>query len=253
MNRRCCVLYMILAGAAGCGPTATARAPLRLAAASDLQSALPEVIDAFRAATGIAAEATYGASGQLAAQVRQGSPVDVLLAANRAYVDDLARSGVLLGATIRPYAVGSLVLAVRAESTGLIRSLADLSRPEVVRVAIANPEVAPYGAAARQALQRAGLWAAVEPKLAVAGSVRLALEAVRGGNADAGLVGRSLVAADAVAVVEVDPTLYDPIVQGLGVVASTPRGDEARRFSDFLLGDEGQAILARHGFGPPPR
>ena len=242
-----------LAAQAGCGPAPGSPRRLAVAAASDLQVALPEVVDAYRQATGVEVEASFGATGQLASQIRQGSPVDLLLAANRSYVDDLARSGEIRPDSVRPYAVGSLVLAVRAESTGLVRSLADLARPEVARVAIANPEVAPYGAAARQALRRAGLWGAVEPKLAVAGSVRLALEAVRGGNADAGLVGRSLVAADAVAVVEVDPKLYDPIVQGLGVVASTPRGDEARQFSDFRLGDEGQAILARHGFGPPPR
>jgi len=254
MNRRYCLLSMLaLALAAGCGRPSTGIVPLRIAAASDLQVALPEVLDAFRKSTGVEAESTYGASGQLAAQIRQGSPVDLFLAANRTYVDDLAKSGDIQSDSVRPYAVGALVLAVRAESTGLVRSLADLAKPEVARVAIANPEIAPYGAAAKQALQRAGLWAAVEPKLAVAGSVRQALEAVRSGNADAGLVGRSLVAGDAVAVVEVDVKFYDPLVQGLGVVASSSRGEDAVRLSAFILGAEGRSILARHGFGPPPR
>ena len=242
-----------LLAALGCGgPTPTAE-PLRVAAASDLQAALPEVVAAFRAASGVTVEASFGPSGQLAEQVRQGAPVDVFLAANRRYVDDLGRSGDLKPDSVRAYAVGSLVLAVRSESTGMVRSLGDLAKPEVKRVAIANPEVAPYGAAAKQALRRAGLWAAVEPKLAVAGSVRQALEAVRAGDAEAGLVGRALVGGEAVAVVDVDASLYDPIVQGMGIVAGSRRPGDAAKFAAFLVGDAGQAILARRGFAPPPR
>ena len=239
---------LVAALAAAVGPSRGAE-PLRVAAASDLQAALPEVAKAFRAARGVEVATSFGASGQLAEQVRAGAPFDVFLSANLDYVRDLAASGDVRPDSVRPYARGSLVLVVNREARVAVASLADLAKPEVKAVALADPRTAPYGAAARQALERAGLWEALGPRRVQAESVRQALQFVQTGNAEAALVGRSIAGVPEVRIVEVDPALYDPIIQGLGIVARTKRADDARAFADFLAGPEGQAILARHGFG----
>lgn len=230
--------------------SAEAAEPLRVAAASDLQAALPALGKAFRAETGVEVVPTIGASGQLAEQIKAGAPFDVFLSANRKFVEDLAASGNVVAGSVRPYARGSLVLVVHEASGAGIDRLSDLTKPTVKKLAIANPALAPYGAAAKQALEKAGLGKEVEPKLVQAETVRQALQFVQSGNAEAGLVGRSIAGVKGVRVIEVDPKLYDPIVQGLGIVARSAHPDEARAFADFLLGEKGQAILKEHGFQP---
>lgn len=241
--------------ASGCGtaplpspgrePAAT---PLRVAAASDLQSVLPVLSRQFTDQTGIQMTPIFGSSGQLAEQIKAGAPFDVFLAANRSFVEDLAAAGLIRPDSVRPYARGSLVLAVHREAGAAIASLADLTRPEVKKIALANPAFAPYGKAGKQALERAGLWPQLEAKIVPSDSVRQALVFVTEGNAEAGLVGRALADVPEIRVVAVDPALYDPIVQGLGIVARTAKPREAESFARFLLSNEGQAILARFGF-----
>ena len=230
----------------------SAAEPLRVAAASDLQTAFPALAKAFHESGGVEVSATFGASGQLVEQIKAGAPFDVFLSANLAFVEGLAKGGDVAPKSVKPYAVGSLVLVVHEGSGGGIERLADLSKPAVKKVAIANPAFAPYGAAAKQALEKAGLWDELAPKRVQAETVRQALQFVQSGNAEAGLVGRSVAKVKGVRIVEVDPKLYDPIVQGLGIVARTKRPDDARAFADFLLGEKGQALLVHHGFGGKP-
>jgi molybdate transport system substrate-binding protein len=243
---------------AGCGSPKggepTSRPVLRVAAASDLQTALPAVAERFQAASGVEVVTTFGSSGQLADQIRAGAPFDVFLSANRAFVEALAAEKVVKADSVRPYAQGSLVLAVNREANAPVMTLADLARPEVKKVALANPDTAPYGAAAKQALQRAGLWDALgrDRKIAQSETVRQALQYVQTGNAEAGLVGRAIARVPEVRIVEVDPGLYDPIVQSLGITARTGQPEAAERFARFVLGDEGQAMLRDSGFAPPP-
>jgi molybdate transport system substrate-binding protein len=245
-------LTWALACAPGVEPSGSS-GPLLVAAASDLTDALPDVVGAFRRRPeGFEVRPAFGSSGQLARQVEAGAPFDVFLSANEAYVKGLADRGLVEPGSVRPYAVGSLVLAVHPSAAGDVAGLADLEKPGVKAVAVANPEFAPYGIAARQALSRAGLWDRLASRLATAETVRQALQFVRSGNADAGLVGRSSARGSGLKVVEVPPDLYDPIVQSLGVVAGSPRKARAEAFVGFLLGPEGREVLASHGFGPPP-
>jgi molybdate transport system substrate-binding protein len=225
---------------------------LRVAAASDLQGVLPTLTDRFTANSGITVTPIIGASGQLAQQIRQGAPFDVFLSANMTFVQDLAKEGRIEPDTVRLYATGRLVLVVSRSSHVAVDGLAALARPEVKRVAIANPELAPYGYAARQALEKAGLLESLKPKLVQADTVRQALQYVQTGNAEAGLVAHSVARVPEVDAIEIDPVLYEPIVQGLGVVAQTGHGEAARTFTRFLLSGEGQKVLASAGFGSPP-
>jgi molybdate transport system substrate-binding protein len=237
--------------AAGPEP-AKSREPLGVAAASDLQSALPVLAARFTRDTKIPVKLTFGASGQLAEQIKAGAPYGVFLAANRKFVDDLARGGFIRRESVRPYARGTLVLAVRPESEAFVKRLADLARPEVKKVALANPAFAPYGAAGRQALERSGLWQQLSPKVVQSETVRQALQFVESGNADAGLVGLAIAKTARVRVVAVLPELYDPIIQALGVVSRDGKTDpRADAFARFVLGSDGQAILAEFGFSKP--
>src|SRR5262249_55319192 len=129
--------------------------PLRVAAATDLQRVLPVLVERDKQSDPDVV-LTFGASGQLAEQIRKGAPFDVFLSANRKFPEDLEREGVIAKGSVRPYAQGSLVLAVHPPASGLVDGLADLLKPEIRKIAIANPRFAPYGAAASQALERAG-------------------------------------------------------------------------------------------------
>jgi molybdate transport system substrate-binding protein len=245
------VLWLLLISTLGCDGTKgtpTPAAPLRIAAASDLQLALPKLRDPFQARTGIVTELVFGASGRLAEQIKAGAPFDVFLAANQAFVRDLADGGFVKQESVHSYARGSVVLAVFHEHGERVRSLADLTKPELKKIALANPATAPYGKAGKQALERAGLWARVQPKIVPADSVGQALLYAQQGNAEAALVGRAIANVPGVQVVEVDPQLYDPIVQTLGIVAASARTADAERFAQFVLGEEGQQILKESGF-----
>jgi molybdate transport system substrate-binding protein len=224
--------------------------PLRVAAASDLRDALPVLARRFTEKSGVKVVLSFGASGQLAEQIRAGAPFDLFLAANTKFVQDLALAGLIRQSSVKPYARGTLVLAVHRDSAGAIETLADLKKPEVKKIALANPVVAPFGAAGKQAIERAGLWEDLKPKIVQAESVRQALQYVQTGNAEAGLVSRSIVGVPEVRVIAVDPTLYDPIVQAMGIVTN-PRSREAEAFHAFILGPEGQKILSEHGLKPP--
>ncbi|WP_435015420.1 molybdate ABC transporter substrate-binding protein [Tundrisphaera sp. TA3] len=222
--------------------------PLRIAAASDLQHALPILVAAFRVDHPIPVEPTFGSSGQLAEQVAQGAPFDLFLSANLDFVRTLARSGAIRPDSVREYARGSLVMVVHPGAGVEVRSIADLDRPEIRRIAIANPDLAPYGLAARQALEHARLWDRLEPKIVRAESVRQAFQFVATGNAEVGFVGRALAGDRNLRVVPVDPDAYAPIIQGLGCVARSRRAAEAEAFARFLLGEAGQALLVELGF-----
>jgi molybdate transport system substrate-binding protein len=247
------MLLLFLVAAIGCDGTRAKPgppAPLRIAAASDLQVALPKLKDQFQASTGIATELSFGASGRLAEQIKAGAPFDVFLAANQAFVRDLAEGGFVKRESVHHYARGSLVLAVYHELGDQVRSLADLTKPELKKIALANPATAPYGKAGKQALERAGLWAQLEPKIVLADSVGQALLYAQKGDAEAALVGRAIASVPGVQVVEVDPQLYDPIVQALGIVAASSRTADAEQFARFVLGEDGQRILRESGFAP---
>lgn len=222
--------------------------PLRVAAASDLQRVLPGLLERFTGAARITTGATFDASGRLAEQIKAGAPFDLFLSANRAFVEDLAKAGLIVPETVQDYALGSLVLCVGDSAKNQVTSLDDLKKPEIRKIAIANPEYAPYGIAARQALQRAGLWESLEPRIVRADSVRQALFHVQNGDAEAALVSRALADPKQVKVLAIEEGLHDAIVQSLGVVAHSSRRDDAAALARFITGPEGQSMLSEGGF-----
>jgi molybdate transport system substrate-binding protein len=231
-----------------CGPPAPEKPTIRVAAASDLQQAMPILASAFLQESGIQVEATFGASGQLSEQIKQGAPFDVFLSANLEFVEKLGSAGTVDPRSIQPYARGVLAMAVNKLSGVKVASLDDLKKVEVHKVAIANPATAPYGKAARQALERAGLWEVLTPKIVPAESVRQALQLVQSGNAEVAIVGRAVDEVAEARVVPLPIDACDPIIQYLGVVARSNQPEEAARFAEFMLSDTGQGILRELGF-----
>jgi molybdate transport system substrate-binding protein len=221
--------------------------PLIVAAASDLaplESSLNSLYE--KTYSGGHLRFSTGSSGQLATQIRGGAPYDVYLAASYDYARDLQTSGHLTQGSVTVYATGRLgIFSIQTQ----LRSVEALTRPEVKHIAIANPAHAPYGVAARQFLQRSGLLDRLKPKLVYGENVRQTLQLAESGNADIALVAWSLV-------LDKDGVLlpgggHDPIRQAGGIVASSPRKEDARRLFDLLKSPDGQALLKRFGFDPP--
>lgn len=252
MNRRFLLLAMLACGCSGRSGSTVAVEPLRIAAASDLQAVMPRLAERFKAETGVDVVATFGASGQLAQQIKQGAPFDVFLAANRKYVSDLAGEKAIDPLTVRDYAVGSLVLAIADSAEGTVKGLDDLRAPSIKRIALANPEIAPYGAAAKQALTRSKLWDDLESKRVQSESVRQALQFVQTGNAEVAFVGSSIArGAKGIKVVAIPQDRYDPMWQAMGVTTMSTRPADARDFCTFLREGDGKAILIEAGFRIP--
>jgi molybdate transport system substrate-binding protein len=230
--------------------------PLEVAAASDLRYALPGIAALFEQREGVPARITFGSSGQLAAQIAQGAPFDVFLSASDAIVRRLADGGAIDRSTIRDYAIGRLALWVpRGAVLDTRRGLSVLLDPRVRFIAVANPQHAPYGAAAVQALRRAGLFDRLRPRLVFGENIVQTLQFAQTGNADAAIVALSLAVAPSVApsgrFALIPATLHDPIRQAGGVTARARDPALARAFLRTLASPEAQAIFRRYGFAVP--
>lgn len=235
--------------ACGSGPAGEAR-PVTVAAASDLRSAFEEIGDRFTEATGTEVTFSFGSSGQLREQVINGAPFDVFAAADVEFVDAVVDAGRGRPETKADYGVGRIVVWAPPGST-LPETVADLGGPAYRRIAVANPEHAPYGAAAVQALESAGIGAAVEDRLVYGENISDTLRIVRSGNADVGIVALSLVIADGGEYVLVPEELHEPLRQALVVTAEEDGVEEATAFADYVGSAEGREVMVRFGFALP--
>ncbi len=227
--------------------------PLTIAAASDLQFAFAEIGKRFEAETGEKVTFTFGSTGSLGQQVENGAPVDLFAGADVKLVDGLREKGFIIAETQKHYAVGRIVVAAGKASGLEVKRLEDLLDPQVKHVAIANPDHAPYGLAAKQAMIKAGIWDEIQPKLVLGENIRQALQFVQTGNAEAGVIALSIAEVPEISYTLIDDALHAPIIQALGVIKGSPREQEARAFATFVMGPEGQAIMQKYGFQSPPR
>jgi molybdate transport system substrate-binding protein len=247
----------VLALAALCaGPGIAADVPA-IAVAANLNFAMPEIAAAFKQKTGREVKLAFGASGNFSRQIRAGAPFELFLSADEANVKVLADAGRTADAG-RVYAIGRLALfAPNASAVGVdaaLDGLADAVRGgRAQRVAIANPELAPYGVAAREALRRKGLWEALQGRIVLGENVNQTAQFALAGGVDAAFIPYSIVVAPGFSgkgrAVLLPESLHDPIVQRMVLVKGA--GETARQLFEFVLGPDGRAILERHGFGIP--
>lgn len=255
MKCKLAVLALLLLLVAACNPasaeTSDAPEPLLVAAASDLQFAFGEIARLYEQQTGRPVNVTFGSTGNLTAQIENGAPYDVLAAANVTYVERLEEQGLIAPGSQQLYAQGRLALVVNRESGMQVTGLEQLRDPAVRRVAIANPQHAPYGLAAQQALQSAGVWEAVREKLVLGENVSQTLQFVQTGDAPVGIVALSIADVPEVQGTLLDDSLHEPINQAMAVVQGSPREDAARDFVRFVNGPQGREIMTRYGFVLP--
>ncbi len=226
--------------------------PLTVAVAANVKGAFEETAMEFRMETGIEVQGVFGASGKIVAQVKSGAPYDVFLSADSEYPEALYKEG-LAAAAPRVYVFGVLVLWTRKD-IDLGKGMAAVNDPAVAKVAIANPKLAPYGRAATQALEKAGLAKAVEPKLVYGESIGQTLQFADAGAADIAFAAKSLVIAPEMAGkgkwVEVQRGSYEPIAQAVVVLkhGAESQPDAARKFVDFLFTPKARAIFKKYGY-----
>ena len=240
-------------GAPGTVTTTASTAPEReliVFAASDLQFALAEVSTTF-AANGHPKPTISFGYRHAQQQIENGAPADVFFAADETYLTGLEQKGLVVAGTRQLYAIGRIVLVERAGLSPVV-TLADLARSDVGRIAIANPDHAPYGRAAREAMMRVGLWPALEPRLVLGENVSQTFQFVRTGNADAGVVALSLaIGTPGTRYTVIDAGLHEPIAQSAGVIARTRQSRAASDFLAYVNGPVGRPIMKKFGFTLP--
>ncbi len=221
---------------------------LTVSAAADLTPAFEELGKLFADETGIKVTFNFGSTGQLTQQIEQGAPVDLLAAANVSFVEELERQNLILPDTKALYAQGRITLWTRSDSPLKLEHVEDLAKPEVRRIAIANPEHAPYGEAARQALQSAGIWDRVSSRLVFGENISQTLQYAETGNVDAAIVALSLSVNSKGRWVLISDQLHQPLNQALAVIKSTRHEAEARRFAIFVNSTQGRSVMRKYGF-----
>ncbi|MCX8114956.1 MAG: molybdate ABC transporter substrate-binding protein [Burkholderiaceae bacterium] len=251
MSRVIRAVSCVIAALAGVACAAQARPPI-VAAASDLKFAVTEIAARFEADTGRTVQLNFGSSGNFARQIRQGAPFELFMSADEDFVFELANAG-LTRDRGELYAVGRIVLyAPKGSSIRLDADLKGLREAwgAVRKFAIANPEHAPYGRAAQQALQALGLWDFVQPKLVLGENIAQTAQFVTTGNAQAGIIALSLALAPELqrqgSHVLLPETLHNPLRQRM--VLTRRAGETAALFYAYLQQPPARAILKRYGF-----
>ena len=190
----------------------------------------------------------FGSTGLLTQQIENGAPVDLFAAASMSYIDKLDHEGLIIPDSKASYARGRITLWTPADSNLRLEGIKDLARPEVMRIAIANPDHAPYGLAARQALESAGIWDVIKPKLVYGDNIRQTLQFAETGNVDVAIVALSLSKQSHGRWSLIPEELHQPIDQGLAIMKSTKKEQSARAFAAFIAGPQGRAIMQKYGF-----
>jgi molybdate transport system substrate-binding protein len=248
-NSHAVLLLLLLVISLACrGTRAPETAQLTVAAASDLTAPFEEIGRDFQARDQIKPVFVFGSTGLLTRQIENGAPFDVFAAANESYIDQLQQKGLTVEGTKTIYGRGRIIMWTMAESTFKLEKIEDLASSDVHRVAIANPDHAPYGLAAREALETAGIWQTVQPKLVYGDNIRQTLQFAETGNVEVAIVAVSLSAQNKGRCVLIPETLHKPLFQAMAVMKETTNEDAARSFTDFVTGSKGREILAKYGF-----
>ncbi len=228
--------------------TTPSHGELTVAAASDLTPVFEELGREFESATKTKVVFVFGSTGMLARQIENGAPFDLFAAANVSYIDQLDQKGLIIPDSKAIYARGRITLWTANESPVRFQGIADLARPEIQRIAIANPDHAPYGLAAKQALQSAGVWDRVQPKLVYGDNVRQTLQYAQTGNVEVAIVSLTLSINSNGRWTLIPEELHQPIDQGLAIMKTTGNEPAARAFITFISSPQGKAIMKKYGF-----
>ena len=217
-------------------------------AAADLGPPFKPLVAQYERTTGVKVTLVVGSTGMLTQQIRNGAPADVFFAANESYIQQLSSESLTIEHSRRLYARGRIAAVTLRSDSVRVENLSDLAKPEVKRIAIANPAHAPYGVAAKQALEAAGLWSAVEAKLVYGENVQQAVQFVRSGSAQAGIVARSVSDTPDLRWTLIEQRLHAPLNQVAVVLTRTRAPVASMAFIDFVNGTAGRLVMRQFGF-----
>jgi molybdate transport system substrate-binding protein len=251
--RRCLAIFAALLLL--CAAVVARAQDLTIAAASDLQGALPDLVAGYERETGHKVRVTFGSSGNFFAQLQNGAPFDLFFSADIDYPRRLEAAGIAEPGTLVEYAVGSIVLWAPKGGVDVATGLNVLASPAVRRIAIANPEHAPYGRAAVAAMKSAGVYERVQAKLVLGENISQAAQFVQSGNAEVGIIALSIALLPNLAgsgtYAAVAPGSYPPIEQAAIVMKTSPHKEIARGFLRYFNRPESAALMQRFGFTRP--
>jgi molybdate transport system substrate-binding protein len=229
---------------------------LTVAAASDLQFVLPEITARFQKETGHSVKLIFGSSGNFFAQIQNGAPFDVFFSADIEYPRKLEAAGLTEPGTLYSYATGKIVLwAPNSSKLDLGRGLQVLLDPSVKKIAIANPQHAPYGRAAEAAMRHAGIYDQVAGKLVLGENISQTASFVASGGAEIGIVALSLALAPSMKekgkYAEIPASDYPAIEQVAAIIESSMHKGLARQFLIFVKTPAIQGVMGNYGFAVP--
>lgn len=232
-------------------------AELTVAAAADLSSALREIAANYEKKTGVTVKLSFGASGALTQQIQNGAPFDIFFSADMDYPRQLVAAGEADPASLYEYAVGKLVLWVPEDSPLDVKGkgMSVVLDPSVKKIAIANPQHAPYGRAAVAALRHAGLYDQVSARLVLGENISQAAQFAESGNAQVGFVALAHAVAPSMQgkgkYWEIPADFYPPLAQGAVVISQSPHKKEGADFLEYMKTKETAELLRRYGFTIP--
>lgn len=251
------VLSVLFTTTSGCAQQNTSSHQLVVAAAADLTAALNEIGQNYERKTGVQLKLSFGASGALTQQIQNGAPFDLFFSADMDYPRQLIAASAADGASLYQYAVGKLVLWVPQDSPLDVehKGMNVLLDPAVKKIAIANPQHAPYGRAAAAALKHAGLYDRVADRLVLGENVAQAAQFVESGNAQAGFVALAHAVAPTMQgkgkYWEVPADFYPPLAQGAVVLSHSQHKMDAEDFLAYIKTKEVAELLRKYGFSQP--
>lgn len=243
----------LIAGLMMALPLAAAAQQLTVSAAASLSDAFKEIARRFEATkSGVTVRCNFAASGVLIQQIAQGAPVDVFASADQETMNRGVEQKLIEPDTRRDFAANVVVLVAPAQSGPALKTLADLGRPDVKRIAVGKTETVPVGRYTKQLLEAANLWAPLQPKLVQADSVRQVLDYVARGEVEAGFVYRTdaAIMADKVQVA-LAPGGHTPVTYPVAVVSESRQKALAKEFAEYLRSPAAQEVLGRFGFAKP--
>ncbi len=222
---------------------------VRVAAAADLAFAFKEMGELFEKQTGTKVTVIYGSTGLLTKQIQEGAPFDMLAAANVSFADQAVASGACYADTKALYARGRITTWASPKSDiPPPKDFADIASPRFKKIAIANPEHAPYGKAAKEALLSAGLWEKLQKRIVYGENIKQTLQFAETGNADVAVVALSLAIVTPGPEILIEESLHKPIDQALVVCKNGIGENGARKFAVFVNSEQGRQVMQKFGF-----
>ncbi len=227
---------------------------ITIAAAADLKFAMDEIVSAYKKSNAAdEIEVIYGSSGKFNTQMQQGAPFDLFFSADIAFPRELAKAG-LAASEVKPYAVGRIVLWSNSMDASKM-TLDSLTDPKIAHLAIANPQHAPYGKRAEEALRSSGLWEKIESKLVYGENIANTAQFVRTGNAQVGIIALSLALNPELSAKGgyylIPDRLHEPLEQGFIIAKRAESNALAKRFAEYMGSKPARAVMTKYGFVLP--